>query len=147
VQKVLTDAGIPRIGVVQFDPSQYQAKNNFDFTGGGVFDLVGEMDALIQHGDKKISVLLPDTAESQQTHLLLDPIAKAQGATVVNYVLVSSASGDYSQYVTQAQQNGAQGMLFALGEAQTVQVAEVLNQLNPKIDVTAGLAFSLNQMK
>jgi ABC-type branched-subunit amino acid transport system substrate-binding protein len=147
VQAILTNAGIPGIGGPAASPAQYQAKNNFDFTGGGVFDLVGEMDALVAKGDKKISVLLPDQSVSTETHLLLDPIAASLGAEVVNYVLVSSTSGDYSQYIAQAEENGAQGILFGLGEAQTVEVAQVLNQLNPKLDVAAGMAFSLNQLK
>jgi ABC-type branched-subunit amino acid transport system substrate-binding protein len=63
-------------------------------------------------------------------------------------VLVSSASGDYSQYVVQAEENGAQGIVIALANAQIVQFAEALNQLNPKIDYTTGIAgFSLNQLK
>jgi ABC-type branched-subunit amino acid transport system substrate-binding protein len=93
-------------------------------------------------------MMIPDSPSSQQTHLLIDPIAKAQGAEVVNYVLVSSASGDYSQYVTQATQNGAQGVVLALGNAQIVQVAQTMNQLNPKIDAATGIAgFSLNQLE
>jgi branched-chain amino acid transport system substrate-binding protein len=147
-QKILSDAGIARIGLTEADPSEYGAKTNFDFTGGGVFSLIGIMDSLINKGDKKITIMIPDSPQSQQTHLLIDPIAQAQGAEVVNYVLVSSASGDYSQYVTQATQNGAQGLVLALGNAQIVQVAQTINQLNPKIDVATGIAgFSLDQLK
>jgi ABC-type branched-subunit amino acid transport system substrate-binding protein len=147
-QGILSAAGIPRIGLFADATAEYGAKTNFDFTGGGVFCLVGMMDDLIKKGDKKLTVILPDSPSAGQTHLLFDPIAKAEGAQVVNYVLVSSASGDYSQYVAQAQQNGAQGIVIALGNAQIVQFAEALNQLNPKIDYTTGIAgFSLNQLK
>jgi hypothetical protein len=93
-------------------------------------------------------VVVPDEPQSAETHLLLDPIAAAEGAKVVNYVLVSSASGDYSQYVAQAQQNGAQGMVLALPNAQLVQMAQVINQLDPKIDYTTGIAgFTLTELK
>ena len=147
-QKIFSDAGIPRIGITEADPSEYQATNNFDWTGGGVFSLIGLMDRLINKGDKKISIMIPDSPQSQQTHLLIDPIAQAQGAEVVNYVLVSSASGDYSQYVTQATQNGAEGVVIALGNAQLVQVAQTINQLNPSLDLSTGIAgFSLDQLK
>jgi len=147
-QKIFSDAGIPRIGITQADPSEYGAMTNFDFTGGGVFSLVGLMDALINKGKTKISIMIPDSPQSQQTHLLIDPIAQAQGAEVVNYVLVSSASGDYSQYVTQATQNGAEGVVVALGNAQIVQVAQAINQLSPNIQVATGIAgFSLDQLK
>lgn len=147
-QQIFSDAGIPRIGITAADPSEYQAMTNFDFTGGGVFSLIGLMDALINQGKTKISIMIPDSPQSQQTHLLVDPIAQAQGAEVVNYVLVSSASGDYSQYVTQATQNGAEGVVVALGNAQIVQVAQAINQLNPDIQVSTGIAgFSLDQLK
>jgi ABC-type branched-subunit amino acid transport system substrate-binding protein len=146
-QKILGDAGIARIGITSADPSEYQALTNFDFTGGGVFSLVGIMDSLINQGDTKITIMIPDSPQSQQTHLLIDPIAEAQGAEVVNYVLVSSASGDYSQYVTQATQNDAEGVVIALGNAQLVQVAQTVNQLRPDIDVATGIAgFSLDQL-
>ncbi len=148
VNTILHGAGIPRIGLTSADVSDYSNPDNFDFTGGGIFTLVGMMENLINKGDRKISVLVPDEPQSTQTHLLLDPIATAEGAKVVNYVLVSSASGDYSQYIAQAQQNGAQGMVIALPNAQLVQVAQVINQLNPKIDYTTGIAgFTLTQLK
>jgi ABC-type branched-subunit amino acid transport system substrate-binding protein len=148
VNSILQSAGIPRIGLTSADVSDYSNPDNFDFTGGGIFSLVGIMEDLVHKGDKKISVVIPDAPQSSQTHLLLDPIAAAEGAKVVNYVLVSSASGDYSQYVAQAQQNGSQGMVLALANAQLVQVAQVINQLNPKIDYATGIAgFTLPQLK
>jgi len=147
-QKIFSDAGIPRIGITSADPTEYQAMTNFDFTGGGVFSLIGLMDVLINKGEKKVSIMIPDSPQSQQTHLLIDPIAQAQGVEVVNYVLVSSASGDYSQYVTQATQNGAEGVVLALGNAQLVQVAQTMNQLKPNLQVSTGIAgFSLDQLK
>ncbi len=148
VNTILHGAGIPRIALTMADVSDYTNPDNFDFTGGGIFTLVGMMENLVNKGDKKISVVVPDEPQSTETHLLLDPIATAEGAKVVNYVLVSSASGDYSQYVTQAQQNGAQGMLLALPNAQLVQMAQVINQLDPKIDYTTGIAgFTLTELK
>ena len=148
VNTILHGAGIPRIALTMADVSDYTNPDNFDFTGGGIFTLVGMMENLVNKGDKKISVVVPDEPQSTETHLLLDPIATAEGAKVVNYVLVSSASGDYSQYVTQAQQNGAQGMLLALPNAQLVQMAQVINQLSPKIDYTTGIAgFTLTELK
>jgi ABC-type branched-subunit amino acid transport system substrate-binding protein len=67
---------------------------------------------------------------------------------VVNYVPVSTSSGDYSQYVTQAQQNGAQGMVLGIALAQANQIAASINQLSPKIDWVSGSSgFSLNQLK
>ena len=148
VNSILQGAGIPRIGLTKVDISDYSNPDNFDFTGGGIFSLVGIMEDLFNKGDKKVSVVIPDTPVSSQTHLLLDPIAAAEGGKVVNYVLVSSASGDYSQYLAQAEQNGAQGMVLALGNAQLVQFAQVINQLNPKIDYTTGISgFTLTQLK
>jgi ABC-type branched-subunit amino acid transport system substrate-binding protein len=148
VNSILEAAGIPRIGLTKADVTDYSNPDNFDFTGGGILSLVGIMDDLINKGDKKLSVVVPDEPQSAQTHLLLDPIAKAEGATVVNYVLVSSASGDYSQYVAQAEQNGSQGMVLALANAQLVQMAQVINQLSPTIDYATGIAgFTLTQLK
>jgi ABC-type branched-subunit amino acid transport system substrate-binding protein len=148
VNTILSGAGIPRIGITMNDISDYQNLDNFDFTGGGVFVLVGMVENLVHKGDKKISMILPDAGPSAQAHILLDPIAAALGAKIVNYVLVSSASGDYSQYVAQAQENGAQGMAIALANAQIVQFGTAINQLNPSLDYTTGIAgFSLNQLK
>ena len=148
VNTILSGAGIARIGITMNDISDYGNLDNFDFTGGGVFVLVGMVENLVHKGDKKISMVLPDAGPSAQAHILLDPIAASLGAKIVNYVLVSSASGDYSQYVAQAQENGAQGMALALANAQLVQVAQAVNQLNPPIDITTGIAgFSLNQLK
>ena len=148
INSILKGAGIPRIGLTMADVTDYSNPDNFDFTGGGIFTLVGMMENLVNKGDKKISVVVPDEPQSTQTHLLLDPIAAAEGAKVVNYVLVSSASGDYSQYVAQAEQNGSQGMVLALPNAQLVQMAQVINQLGTKIDYTTGIAgFTLTQLK
>ncbi len=148
VQTILATAGIPRIGVSELAIPEYMATNNFDFTGGLIFSLMGIVEDLIKKGDTKISVVLPDGPTSGQIHQLVDPIVKNMGAQVVNYVLVNSATGDYSQYVAQAQQNGATGMALTLGNAQLVQMAQSINQLNPKIDWATGIsAFSLNQLK
>jgi len=148
VQKIFDVAGIPRIGIYKGAVSEYQSPVDFDFTGGGIFILVAMMDNLVHKGHKKLTVVLPDAPQDAQSHLLLDPLARSLGAEVVNYVLVSSASGDYSQYVAQAQQHGAQGVVLGLPTAQLVQVAQAVNQLNPKIDFTTGIAgFTLNQLK
>ena len=80
VQSILDAAGIPRIGINKGDVSEYQSPLDFDFTGGGILILVGMMDELIRKGDEKLSMTLPDTGQSAQAHLLLDPIAEAQGA-------------------------------------------------------------------
>ncbi len=148
VQRIFDAAEIPRIGIYKGAVSEYESPVDFDFTGGGIFILVAMMDNLIHKGDKRLTVVLPDATQDAQTHLLLDPIAQNLGATVVNYVLVSSASGDYSQYVAQAQQHGAQGVVLALPTAQLVQVAQSVNQLNPKIDFTTSISgFTLDQLK
>jgi len=150
VNTILHGAGIPRIGLNMVDITDYgqSPNNNFDFTGGGLFTLIGSMETLIQKGDKALSVVLPEAPASQQLHALLDPIAASLGAKVVNYVLVSSASGDYSQYVAQAQQGGATGTIIALGSAQQVQLIQSINQLNPKMDFNLAIeGFSLNQLK
>jgi ABC-type branched-subunit amino acid transport system substrate-binding protein len=148
VNTILQGGGIPRIGVTMDDTTDYANMDNFDFTGGGVFSLVSILDDLVHRGDKTLSVMLPDTPTASQTHLLLDPIATSLGVKIVNYILVSSASGDYSQYVAQASQNGATGTVVALGNSQLVQVGQAINQLNPKMDWATGIAgFSLNQLK
>jgi hypothetical protein len=84
VNSILKGAGIPRIGITEDDVTDYENPDNMDFTGGGVFSLVGIMEDLIHRGDKKITVVLPDTPSAVETHLLLDPIAAAEGAKVVN---------------------------------------------------------------
>jgi len=148
VNSILLAAGIPRVGITMFDVSDYANPDNFDFTGGGIFSLVSILETLVHNGDKTLSVMLPDTPTAGQTHLLLDPIAASLGVKVANYILVSSASGDYSQYVAQAQQGGATGTVLALGNSQLVQVAQAINQLNPKMHFGTGIAgFSLNQLK
>jgi ABC-type branched-subunit amino acid transport system substrate-binding protein len=148
VQAIFSAAGIPRIGLTEDQPSEYQAKTNFDFTGGGVFLLVGMMNGLASKGDKRISMMIPDSPQSGEFHVLFDPIAHSLGLTIVNYVLVSSASGDYSQYVAQAEEHDAQGVVLALATSQLVQVALVANQLNPKVDFSTGMeGLSLDQLK
>jgi len=148
VQKIFDTAGIPRIGIYKGAVSEYQSPVDFDFTGGGIFILVAMMDNLVHKGDKRLTVVLPDAPQDAQSHLLLDPLARSLGAVVVNYVLVSSASGDYSQYVAQAQQHGAQGVVLGLPTAQLVQVAQAVNQLNPKIDfTTSNSGFTLIQLR
>jgi ABC-type branched-subunit amino acid transport system substrate-binding protein len=148
VNTILHGAGIARIGVSMFDTTDYQNPDNFALDPGGVFSIIAGLDDLIKKGDKTFSILLPDASTSSQIHLLLDPIAASLGVKIVNYVLVSSASGDFSQYVAQAEQNGAQGAFLALGNAQLVQVLQTINQLNPKMDWASGIAgMSLDQLK
>jgi hypothetical protein len=148
VNTTLQAAGIARIGVSMFDPTDYGNADNFALDPGGLFSIIAGLDDLIKKGDKTFSILLPDAPTSTQLHLLLDPIAASLGVKIVNYVLVSSASGDYSQYVAQAGQNGAQGAFLALGNSQLVQVFQAINQLNPKLDWASGIAgLSLNQLK
>jgi ABC-type branched-subunit amino acid transport system substrate-binding protein len=148
VNTILGGAGIPRIGLTELDTTDYQSLSNFDYTGGAVFILAGMLEDLVHKGDKKISMVIPDVSTAGQMHLLLDPIAASMGAQVVNYVLVSSASGDYSQYVAQAEENGAQGAVLALGTSQMFEVAQAINQLRPKLNFALGNSdLSLNQLK
>ena len=57
VNSILKGAGIPRIGITEDDVTDYANPDNMDFTGGGVFSLVGIMEDLIHRGDKKITVV------------------------------------------------------------------------------------------
>jgi len=141
-------AGIPRIGITMADTSDYSNLDNFPTTGGGIFNLVGTVQALINKGDKKISMIINDAPTAGQLHLLIDPIVESQGAKVAEYVLVSPATGDFSQYVVPAQEYGAQGIASGLANVQEVQFDQAFSQLKPKIDFAAGISgYSLNQLK
>ena len=137
VQAALDAAGIPRIGLLSGSTTEYADPLDYDLTTGSILLLGGMVVQLINHGCKTVSMLTVDSPQAAQLPALIKPFATAAGGTVANFIYVPGTATDYTQYLTQAEANGACGAAFALGTTQADALAAVANQVKPNLSYSA----------
>ena len=140
VVSTLTAASIPRIGLLSGSTTEYASKISYDLTPGSILLLGGMVVQLIKHGCTKVSMITVDAPSASALPALLNPFATAAGGKIVNFIFVPGTATDYTQYLTEAEANGACGAAFAVGTTQAAALAGVANQIKPNLAYSAASA-------
>ena len=141
VSEAMAAAKIPRIAANVTnndwaDPNAYP----LDASGTGVTFLLPQ--ALVDSGVKDIGIIRVDFAAASAMKGLLSDAYKGD-ATFSADVPVPAGTTDFGQFILSAQNEGAGGVMIALGEQEAIQLARAGKQLGTKLKIGASLGVVL----
>jgi ABC-type branched-subunit amino acid transport system substrate-binding protein len=148
VVDVLEQAGIPRIGVVETNLSEFQSTVSYPTSAGVVGGYVGDAVGLNRAGKNKASLVRTDAATGSGFRAFIAPPFTQAGVDIVGDVPIATGSTDYAPYVADAQGSDAQAAVLAIGAASASQFIAAMSQLNSKLAL-AGLpgTFTLETLR
>src|SRR5262245_3754279 len=114
-------AGIPRFAI---SPSQedFTDLNAYPMDAGGTGTSIMMPQALLDQGLTKIAIVRVDVPSATALPGLIESIYADNGLEVVKDLPVPAGTTDYSQFITAAQEAGAQGIAMPLGGQEGMRV-------------------------
>jgi ABC-type branched-subunit amino acid transport system substrate-binding protein len=92
-------------------------------------------EALLREGVKRIGLIRVDLAAAGALKSLLQTIYGRKGATFVSDTPVPAGTTDFSQFILKAQDANADGVAFALGDQEVLQVVRAGQQLGTHLQI------------
>lgn len=134
VSAAMAEAKIPRIAsnvtnVDWGDPNAYPIDAS---STGFVFVLP---QALIHEGVKRIGLIRVDLAAAGALKSLLESIYSEKGATFPSDTPVPAGTTDFAQFILAAEEANAEGVAFALGDQEVLQVVRAGQQLGTDLQI------------
>jgi ABC-type branched-subunit amino acid transport system substrate-binding protein len=138
VVSILKAAGIPRVDVSP-GTDELADPNSYAIGAGGAGTTFMMVPPLTRNGYKKIYMIGVDVPTIDALKQIMGTMAKAYGAEIIGLSKVPAGTTDFSQFVTAAEDAGADSVILPLGDNEAKQVLQAAQQLNSK------LAFSVSQ--
>jgi ABC-type branched-subunit amino acid transport system substrate-binding protein len=138
VVNVLEQAGIPRIGLLETDLAEFQSSVSWPLSAGAVGGYVGDAVGLNKKNKNKAALVRTDAATGSGFRAFIAPPFKQAGVDIVGDVAIATGSTDYSPYVSDVQNSGADAAVLAIGSDSASQFIAAMAQLNSKLPL-AGL--------
>ncbi len=138
VAQIFSGGGLPRVDSSP-NTDDLSAPNVYAIGGGGVGTTFMMAPPLLQTGHKKLYMVGVDTPTIEILPRVMEPMIKSYGAQFVGLSKVPGGTTDFQQFITAAEDAGADGVLLPLGENEAVQVLRAAQQLGTKLDFSASL--------
>ncbi len=138
VVSILKAAGIPRLDVSP-GTDELADPNSYAIGAGGAGTTFMMVPPLTRAGFKKIYLIGVDVPTIDALKSIMGTMAKAYGAEIIGLSKVPGGTTDFQQFVTAAQDAGADSVILPLGDNEAKQVLQAAQQLGSK------LAFSVSQ--
>jgi ABC-type branched-subunit amino acid transport system substrate-binding protein len=138
VEPIFEAAGLPRVDI---SPNTHDLASPVAYAigGGGVGTTFMMAPPLLQTGHKKLYMIGVDTPTIELIPKIMDPMIKSYGAQFVGLSKVPGGTTDYQQFITAAEDAGADGVMLPLGDNEATQVLRAAQQLGTKLDFSASL--------
>jgi ABC-type branched-subunit amino acid transport system substrate-binding protein len=138
VSEYMAEAGIPRVAsnVTQND---WADENAYPLDTSGTGSVFMMPKGLIDAGVTEIGTVRIDLPEASALVGLLEQLYERDGATFPADAPVPAGTTDFSQFVLGAEDEGAGGILLAVGEQEAVQVVRAAEQLGTEMLIGATL--------
>jgi ABC-type branched-subunit amino acid transport system substrate-binding protein len=138
VNPILEKAGIPEIGGVPEDPSDYKDPNIFLIDGGETATLGGSALLFKKLGITSIVAPRIDVPATITDLATLKKAISSLGISIGKDILVPPTASDFSPYVQAAISSKAQGVYFLLAGAQIVPYEQLAAQLGAQYKILDG---------
>lgn len=138
VAEIFTAANYPRVGQSAGTPD-LSAPNSYNIGGGSLGTVFQMIPPLLEAGKTKLAAIHVDAAAFQGAIGLIEAIAGAGGAELVATIPVPAGTTNYDQFVLAAEDAGADGVIMALGDKESVQVLTAAGQLGTELLFSASL--------
>ena len=130
---ILEPAGVPRIDI---SPATEELSSPISYVigAGGVGTTFMMVPPLTKAGFKKIYLIGVDLPAIDALKSIMGTMAKAYGAEIVGLSKVPAGTTDYQQFITAAEDAGADSVMLPLGDNEAKQVLQAAKQLGSKLD-------------
>ena len=148
VVDILQAAQIPRIGLIPTNVSEFSSTVSFPVSAGPIAAYIAIAVGLNKVHKTTMSLVRTDAPTGATFKGFIQPQFKKAGVDIVGDVAIASGSTDYTPYVRQAQENGANSVLMSVAEQSGTQFIAALAQLNTKLQLGgAPGTFSLETLR
>lgn len=134
VSSVLGQAGIPDIGRAALEPAEFAAENAFLLDGGLTYPYAAGLRQFSENGNKRIYLSTSESANADSTLNNLERIAEDLGLEVVGKRKVPRDTADYSPFLLDIRQSGAEGVIAAFPQGTLLPLIKTADQVGLDID-------------
>jgi ABC-type branched-subunit amino acid transport system substrate-binding protein len=128
VAAILGAAGIPDVGRGALVPAEFNAPNNYLLDGGVLGAYAGVLSQFADDGGRKVFFAATEGASAPTTLSTLERMAGELGLDVAGTATIPTNTADYTPFVANIQQSGAEGAVLAFPEQPILQTVKTADQ-------------------
>jgi ABC-type branched-subunit amino acid transport system substrate-binding protein len=128
VAAILQAAGIPDVGRGALVPAEFNAPNYYLLDGGVLSAYAGVLQQFAADGGKKVFFAATEGASASTTLSTLQRMADELKLTVAGTATIPTNTADYTPFVANIQQSGAEGAVLAFPEQPILQTVKTADQ-------------------
>jgi ABC-type branched-subunit amino acid transport system substrate-binding protein len=128
-------AGLSQVGAQVTQPAAWNSPVSYDFSMGGSGTLLADMPALKNVGVTKFVVMIPESPQAGALKAFADPLIKALGMNLIDIIGIPPTAVEFTQFVLQAQNEGAEGIVLGLPGNTAGQIIDAMDSLNSTLKV------------
>ena len=136
VAEAHANAGIPRFATASGTPDLTDM-NSYPIDAGGIGTTMVAPQALIDQDVKHIASIRVDIPAAAALIGIYEDMYADDGVEFVADIPVPAGTTDYSQFITAAEQAGAEGVIIGLGGQEAIQVLRAAQQLDSDLLISA----------
>jgi len=133
VAAILSAAGIPDVGRGALVPAEFNSPNNYLLDGGVLGAYAGVLQQFAKNGGKKVFFAATESASAPTTLATLSRMAGELKLTGGGTAPAPPTTADYTPFVANIQQSGAEGAVLAFPEQPILQSVKTADQTGLKI--------------
>lgn len=134
VSSVLSNSGIPEIGRAALEPAEFRAENAFLLDGGLTYPYAAGLKGLANSGKSKVFLSTSESANADSTLNNLQKTAESLGLEVVGKRKLPGDVADYSPFLVDIKQSGAEGVVAAFPQGNLVPLVRTAGQVRMDVD-------------
>jgi branched-chain amino acid transport system substrate-binding protein len=133
VVAVMEAAGIPRIGLLPTNLSEFASSVSFPISAGAIAAYIGAAVGFNDAGLQTVTLVRTDAATGASFKGFVEPLFNAAGVEIVGDIALATGATDYAPYVAEIQRTEADAVLLSVGGQAATQLIAAMAQLNFKI--------------
>jgi len=133
VVEVMEAAGIPRIGLLPTNISEFGSSVSFPISAGAIAAYIGAAVDFAENGHETVTLVRTDAATGASFRGFVEPLFTAAGVEIVGDIALATGATDYAPYVSEIERTEADAVLLSVGGDAATQLIAAMSQLNFKI--------------
>lgn len=133
VVEVMEASGIPRIGLLPTNISEFGSSVSFPISAGAIAAYIGAALDFAENGHETVTLVRTDAPTGASFRGFVEPLFTAAGVEIVGDIALATGATDYAPYVSEIERTEADAVLLSVGGDAATQLIAAMSQLNFKI--------------
>jgi branched-chain amino acid transport system substrate-binding protein len=148
VVEVMEAAGIPRIGLLPTNISEFTSDVSFPISAGAIAAYIACALGFAEAGHETVTLVRTDAPTGATFRGFVAPLFEAAGVEIIGDIALATGATDYTPYVSEIERTDSDAVLLSTGGEAATQLIAAMSQLNFKIP-TCGApgTFELETLK